>query len=232
MNENNLQKLSDEQLDRLTENIFRSVVLTDDETKQIADSPRLWWHLQSRIATENAQRQKRRFFFWNRLAATSFGVLALVFGIGIGTWFYNSGQKQTASVPEQKTSVLREKEITPAQSEAETAAPVVNSEPAVQPKTLIVKSEKKSPKLHLIRERVKPKESVKTSQIKTEVATNFIPLSYLPAGESGQIVRVKVPRSMMVSLGVTTNTERSSELVNAEVVIADDGGARAIRFLK
>jgi hypothetical protein len=73
---------------------------------------------------------------------------------------------------------------------------------------------------------------LKPDQLKTEVATNFIPLSYLPATESGQIIRVKVPRSMMVSLGVTTNTERGAELVNAEVVVADDGGARAIRFLK
>ena len=80
------------------------------------------------------------------------------------------------------------------------------------------------------------KENV-NSQIKsaaktaTEAATEFIALSYLPASESGQIVRVKVPRSMMVSLGVTTKTEKNSELVNAEVVVGDDGAARAIRFL-
>ena len=65
---------------------------------------------------------------------------------------------------------------------------------------------------------------------KTEMATEFIALSYLPASESGQVVRVKVPRSMLVSLGVSINVERGKELINAEVVVGDDGAARAIRF--
>ena len=66
---------------------------------------------------------------------------------------------------------------------------------------------------------------------KSEIATDFIALSFLPATESGQIVRVKVPRSMLVSLGVTTRVEKNSELVNAEIILGDDGAARAIRFL-
>jgi len=45
-------------------------------------------------------------------------------------------------------------------------------------------------------------------------------------------VRVKVPSSMMVSLGVATTVEKESELVSAEVVIGDDGLARAIRFIR
>jgi hypothetical protein len=36
---------------------------------------------------------------------------------------------------------------------------------------------------------------------------------------------------MMVSLGVSTNVERSKELISAEVIVGDDGAARAIRFL-
>ena len=54
----------------------------------------------------------------------------------------------------------------------------------------------------------------------------------MPATESGQILSVKVPRSMMVALGVTTNAERNSEMVKAEVIVGDDGAARAIRFMK
>jgi spore germination protein GerM len=77
----------------------------------------------------------------------------------------------------------------------------------------------------------KPLQTKKTTSPKAEIATDFIALSYLPATESGQIVRVKVPRSMLVSLGVTTNVEKPSELVNAEVIVGDDGGTRAIRFL-
>jgi len=57
-------------------------------------------------------------------------------------------------------------------------------------------------------------------------------LSYAANTDSGQIVRVKVPRSMMVSLGLKSNVEKESELVSAEVVIGDDGAARAIRFIR
>ena len=65
-----------------------------------------------------------------------------------------------------------------------------------------------------------------------ETKTDFIALSYAADTESGQIVRVKVPSSMMVSLGVATNVEKESKMVNAEVVIGDDGLARAIRFIR
>ena len=65
-----------------------------------------------------------------------------------------------------------------------------------------------------------------------ETKTDFIALSYAAETDSGQIVRVKVPSSMMVSLGVKTTVEKESELVSAEVVIGDDGMARAIRFIR
>ena len=61
---------------------------------------------------------------------------------------------------------------------------------------------------------------------------DFIALSYGADAESGQIVKVKVPSSMMVSLGVAQNVKKGSELVNAEVVVGDDGLARAIRFIR
>lgn len=236
MNENNLQKLSDEQLDRLTENIFRSVVLTDEETEEIADSPRLWWQLQSRLAAQKTQREKRRFFAWNWLTAISFGALSIVFAIGAGLWIYNPGQTDIAVVPEQETVIAERSEIKTTNQEDETITLPISARPMAQPKISPPKLGKKSPKplpkSNLKRIQPTPEKSLKASQLKTEVATNFIPLSYLPATESGQIVRVKVPRSMMVSLGVTTDTARNAELVNAEVIIADDGGARAIRFLK
>jgi hypothetical protein len=37
---------------------------------------------------------------------------------------------------------------------------------------------------------------------------------------------------MMISLGVATNVEKESKMVSAEVVIGDDGLARAIRFIR
>ena len=68
-----------------------------------------------------------------------------------------------------------------------------------------------------------------------EETTDFLPLTYLSdetAADSGHVVRVEVPRTMMASMGVPTNRERQSELVKADVIIGDDGLARAIRFVQ
>jgi hypothetical protein len=67
-----------------------------------------------------------------------------------------------------------------------------------------------------------------------EVVTDYIPLTYLndsTAFDSGLVVRVQVPRSTLISMGVPMNVENSSELVKADVVVGDDGVARAIRFV-
>ncbi|HJQ25447.1 MAG TPA: hypothetical protein VKA60_16120 [Blastocatellia bacterium] len=68
-----------------------------------------------------------------------------------------------------------------------------------------------------------------------EIATSFIPLSNgrsLAAAESMQLVRVELPRSALVSFGLPMNVERADERVKADVLIGNDGVARAIRFVR
>jgi hypothetical protein len=63
----------------------------------------------------------------------------------------------------------------------------------------------------------------------------YIPLTYLAdstAMESGQIVRVRLPRSALISLGLAMGAESMGELVEADVVLGDDGVARAIRLVQ
>ena len=69
----------------------------------------------------------------------------------------------------------------------------------------------------------------------TEVTTDFLPLTFVDdsrAQESGHVVRVKVPRSALIAFGVPMNMERAGELITADVVIGNDGLARAIRFVQ
>lgn len=69
----------------------------------------------------------------------------------------------------------------------------------------------------------------------TEVATDFLPLTFVDdsrAQESGHVVRVKVLRSALIAFGVPMNMERAGELITADVVVGDDGLARAIRFVQ
>ncbi len=68
-----------------------------------------------------------------------------------------------------------------------------------------------------------------------EIATDFISLT--PHGsfaqwEGGQVVRVELPRSAMASFGLPVNLERAGERIKADVVVGNDGMARAIRFVR
>ncbi len=63
----------------------------------------------------------------------------------------------------------------------------------------------------------------------------YVPLTYLAkttAIDSGTIVRVRLSRSALVSLGLPVNLENTSDSVSAEVVMGDDGVARAIRLVQ
>jgi hypothetical protein len=64
--------------------------------------------------------------------------------------------------------------------------------------------------------------------------TQFYPLEYVDSAveqESGPIIRVQVPRSMLVSFGLPIDQDRVFEPVEADVVLDDTGTARAIRFV-
>ena len=45
------------------------------------------------------------------------------------------------------------------------------------------------------------------------------------------LVRVEVPRSAMIALGLDVSADRAEELVEADVMLGSNGIARAVRFL-
>jgi hypothetical protein len=67
-----------------------------------------------------------------------------------------------------------------------------------------------------------------------EFVTQFFPMmqggELIPL-ESGQIVRVRMPRSNLISLGIPFNQERANETIQADVLVSNEGLARAIRFV-
>jgi hypothetical protein len=68
-----------------------------------------------------------------------------------------------------------------------------------------------------------------------EIATDFIALTSaaeLSSMESGQLVRVLLPRSALASFGLPFNQELREKPIAAQVLIGQDGVARAIRFLR
>ncbi|MEK6299421.1 MAG: hypothetical protein AABO41_01765 [Acidobacteriota bacterium] len=75
---------------------------------------------------------------------------------------------------------------------------------------------------------------VEGSEARTEVATEFIPLVHgdeMSPYDGGQLVRVEMPRSALMAFGFPMNMERAGERVKADVVVGNDGLARAIRFV-
>ena len=67
-----------------------------------------------------------------------------------------------------------------------------------------------------------------------EYVTQFFPVLHggeLIPLESGQIVRVRMPRSNLIPLGIPFNQERTSETIRADVLVSNDGLARAIRLV-
>ena len=76
--------------------------------------------------------------------------------------------------------------------------------------------------------------SVLPNVIPAEYVTEFFPVTrggeLIPL-EGGQILRVQMPRSNLIPLGIPVNQERATETVKADVLVSHDGLARAIRLV-
>jgi hypothetical protein len=62
----------------------------------------------------------------------------------------------------------------------------------------------------------------------------FIPLPnamQMGPNEDVNVVRVEVPRSAMMAVGIDVSDDRAAELVEADVMLGSDGLPRAVRFL-
>ena len=85
---------------------------------------------------------------------------------------------------------------------------------------------------------MKPRPSLATSNPDnkpTEIATDFIPLmdrTSVEQMDGGQVMRVELPRSALISFGLPMDMERATERVKADVLVGNDGLARAIRFVR
>jgi hypothetical protein len=77
-------------------------------------------------------------------------------------------------------------------------------------------------------------DSVTTYAKNSEYATDFFSLSYdnQEPMERGEVIRVQMPRSALVAFGLPVNVERADTPVKADLLVGEDGMARAIRFVR
>ncbi|MBK7393413.1 MAG: hypothetical protein IPI64_08950 [Chloracidobacterium sp.] len=225
------KQFSDEQLDQMMRTMMSDASLDDAAVNEIADSPTMWWAVQRQIAEQKATAVSpwppvsilRRLLM---ICVPAIVAVALI----ISLFVFRSGDLPKAS------------DVAAVPTNVETPLPQTKVQNTDVPQTVeadlkeslrkrsqtVAASLKASPKQ--LKKQFVPTQAV--TKEKTEIKTEFIALSYARNPDSGQIVRVKVPSSMMVTLGLVASVEKPSNLVDAEVVVGDDGLTRAIRFIR
>jgi hypothetical protein len=159
-----------------------------------------------------AQGRVGRWSSW-KLAAVAAGILILISVMAI-LW------KSTSSrMPQREDRAVAPKPVNTPGPQAE--SPVSRDQVAdVRPKNL--------PK------RIRRHASMKSPD-ETEVVTQFFPLREgedLTTLDSLQMVRVELPGSALGEVGLPFDPETAPESVKADVVLGQDGLARAIRFVR
>lgn len=227
------KQLSDEKLDLLIGQMMKESMVEDDELDNIAASPSIWWGVQRNIAQNAAPwpppiKWLRVFF----IGAPATAALLL-----LGLYFFASltivPADDRASVSPAYTPSLSETKTS--ESPAPTLSETQKSEPSNL--TVAVKPLRAStarvtrPALQQVAIQKKDLNRKHPTTAET-IKTDFIALSYAKSPESGQIVRVKVPSSMMVTLGLVNSVAEPASLVDAEVLVGDDGLTHSIRFVR
>jgi len=127
------------------------------------------------------------------------------------------------------TVALTDKQVVaPPQKPVEQSTAVPDSLPRA-PATPITRRQPSKHKVERIPDRIT------NETVATKAADEYLPLTYLAkttAMDTGTIIRVRLSRSALVTLGLPVNLENSSDSVSAEVVMGDDGVARAIRLVQ
>ncbi len=235
------QQTEDERLDRLGRAALRAVRMSEAEVEAVAEAEDLYARLRQRIAAEARQRANggmQAGRWWARLVAS-------IGRHGVSAWRRPLWPLAAAAAVLVLLALLVPRWLQmPAPESPQTASyppsPPVRVSPVPAPKSVIQNQTGQKSTNEIARasglkpDRTMRPRSVRGHSLKTESATEFIPLMYWPeasALESSRVVRIKVPRATLVSFGLPMNAARAGELVNAEVVLGDDGLARAIRFI-
>ena len=226
------KNFTDGQIDQLLQKMVNDAAFADTKVDEIANSPQLWWGVQRKIkAGEKSASNAGSGFFrrWLLLGAplTVAASLLVAYFAFQPAEIVDPVSVTTPQISNETVTTGSEKESVEDVSPAITAAKPVTT--AMKRTNLVKKTiaEKDNPG----RQKFKSTATVVKSE-SVEVKSEFIALSYARKPDSGQIVRVKVPSSMMVSLGLVASVEKPTNLVNAEILIGDDGMTHAIRFIR
>lgn len=244
------KKFSDESVDRLGSDMINAFRASEAEINSVADSRELFNRLRARINSELDTRvsqtaplpenkvTKSRLLAWFTTRPMIWGLASALTILLITALVLTAKRADQQAIEQAGNKTVNSSDTTsvpssPARSSSP-ASPVVDQTPgqndalassnddAIQNKII------KSPKHANRRVRAVSKES-------NEMATEYLPLTLsadLGDSDGGQIIRISLPRSALASFGLPVNPELANEVVRADVVMGDDGLARAIRLLE
>ncbi len=212
------------------ETLMSDAMVDETELDNIADSPSIWWGVQREIGQKAAPwpppTKWWRIFF--------IGVPSMAAMVLLVAFIFLGGSADLA--PEQAHNSPDEGKVNVGSSTQRSVTDETQAENTVSSYKQPSISSTFNRTSSVVKERrtveLKQNRSVAQKDIKESIKTDFIALSYADNPESGQIVRVKVPSSMMVTLGLVASVEKPSSLVDAEVLVGDDGLTHSIRFIR
>jgi len=150
----------------------------------------------------------------------------LIFGISLAAWIASSHKRAPAAIG--SNGVGAPPTSVPPHEKSDQTRPQVAG---------VLRPERSSP---APRSEKRQKRSANVNRLSasndspSEFVTPFFPVlqgGELIPFEGGQLVRVRMPRSNLIPLGIPLDQERASETIKADVLLSNDGLARAIRLV-
>ena len=174
---------------------------------------------------------------WNRWIVAAAAVLLI--GLGIAGLRFRAGQRAQSVTGEPENPIAQ---IPSSMAGVETGMAILPAKPGQELAGSIKRKNLHRRPRHSFKiandsggQPTVAKTAARANDTESEVATQFMPLSYagpINLQDGGQLVRVELPRSAMLSLGLPVNMDRYGERVKADVFLGADGLARAIRFVQ
>lgn len=174
----------------------------------------------------------RSVWAWPRLTWPRWALVAAAILIAFGFIVYRSAQNE----PRKDDVVIEEKSPTPPPSveredqSGKDVGKIVEPEPRRESRaSRHHRGKQRQPHRLFIRD------SITAYANDTEYLTDFFPLRYGEAQkpmESGELIRVQMPRSALARFGLPVNVERANTPIKADLLVGEDGLAHAIRFVR
>ena len=210
---------------------LRSLAACDEgKVAQASVEAELLEAFRAKASNRLARRLPLRSRSWPRWALAAGAVALIAFGFILYRAIHNEPQKDDKA--------LIEKTPTP-QPSVKHKEQVVNNAAEPEPRR---ESRAPRPRRGSRRRLIKPFiiDGMTTYAKDSEYTTDFFPLGYSDDQkpvESGEVIRVQVirvqmPRPALIAFGLPVNVERADVPVKADLLVGEDGLARAIRFVR